>query len=220
MMILALDSTGTDCSAALWQDDRILAQQSVLGDRQQAEILVPMIERILVDVGIKRVDRIAVTIGPGSFTGIRIGLATARGLAIGWGCPCIGIDNFRLFGEKTSRDNPEQPIAVVIDSRRAELFAQAWYQGQPIDDPVMASADLLPALLGQRFPASGHWHLVGNGAGQGQPYWPAGQCTFGADTPDLAELAKLASQSSPDAATARPFYLRPPDVTMAKSVLA
>ena len=91
LRILALDAATTACSAALWVDGKIVARRFQAMNRGQAEALLPMVAEVLAEAQMTKPDLIAVTVGPGAFTGIRIGLAAARGLGLAWNIPVAGI---------------------------------------------------------------------------------------------------------------------------------
>ncbi len=99
MLILSLDSAGNGCGACVWHDGNILASAEEPMERGQDQRLMPLILDIMkkANVTFDQLDRIAVTRGPGSFTGLRIGLAAARGIGIASGKPVIGIDRFSIF---------------------------------------------------------------------------------------------------------------------------
>ena len=130
-MLLALDTTGPFCSAALHDGEQIVASRSDEIGRGHAEYLMPMLEELLAEHQTEWSDikRIACTTGPGSFTGLRVGLATARGLALALNCPCVGVTVFEAFrfGETTS-------LAVVIDAKRDQVWIQVF--GVPDADSV------------------------------------------------------------------------------------
>lgn len=95
--ILAIDAAGHNCSVALYRAKAIAAQETQAMSHGQAAELLPMIERVMAqgDLDLRQVERVAVAVGPGGFTGLRIGLATARGLGLAIGCPVIGISSFQ-----------------------------------------------------------------------------------------------------------------------------
>src|SRR5215467_10709212 len=96
MKVLAFDCSGASCSAAVLIDDRPAAQRFAPMERGHAETLLPMIETVLREAGLTpaMLDLLAVTVGPGSFTGLRIGLAAGRGLALARALPAIGVPSF------------------------------------------------------------------------------------------------------------------------------
>lgn len=121
MLILSLDSAAAGCTVALLQDGAVLQCRQENMARGQDSRLLPMIEEMLAatEMSFAALDRIAVLRGPGSFTGIRIGLAAARGLGLALGKPVIGIDRFELYRQALGSG---LPLLTVIDSRRSEAF--------------------------------------------------------------------------------------------------
>src|SRR6185437_8239338 len=121
MKVLAFDCSGASCSAAVVIDDRPVAQRFVSMERGHAETLLPMIETVLREAALTpaALDLLAVTVGPGSFTGLRIGLAAARGLALARKLPAIGLPSF----DAVKIDDPVgQPLFIALERKRAELF--------------------------------------------------------------------------------------------------
>ncbi|HKH27465.1 MAG TPA: tRNA (adenosine(37)-N6)-threonylcarbamoyltransferase complex dimerization subunit type 1 TsaB [Sphingomicrobium sp.] len=118
-MILAIDTSTAACSAALFDSDgTCLAHRDELIGRGHSERLVPMLEELL---GGRRADEILVGIGPGSFTGIRVGIAAAQGLTIAWNCELKGMSSLALLaaGAETNGD-----VAAAVDGGHGELFVQ------------------------------------------------------------------------------------------------
>ncbi len=120
-LILAFDTSAAHCAAALLRGDQVLGSLCELMDKGQAERLVPMLEGLLADCGVVWGDlsAIAVGTGPGNFTGVRIGVATARGLALGLGVPALGVTRFEALAEGLPR-----PVTVMLDARRDEVYVQ------------------------------------------------------------------------------------------------
>lgn len=133
MTILAIDTAGAYCSAALGYDDggerhRLSAFEPM--GRGQAERILPMVEELLQRAGLDygALDEIRCSVGPGSFTGVRIGIALAKGLALASGRPLYGVGRLLVIGQKyAAMDGAVAgPIAVVIDAGRGEIYVQAF----------------------------------------------------------------------------------------------
>jgi tRNA threonylcarbamoyladenosine biosynthesis protein TsaB len=136
-VILAIDTSTAACSAALFDSDgRCLAHRDEVIGRGHSERLVPMLSEML---GGRRVDRILVGVGPGSFTGIRVGIAAAQGLAIAWDCELFGMSSLALLAAGAHEDGE---VAAAIDGGHGELFVQ---QFDPSLKPTTALFNLPPA---------------------------------------------------------------------------
>ncbi len=132
-MILALDTSTAACTAALLGEDGcVLARADEVIGRGHAERLVPMLQELLAG---RRPNRILVGCGPGSFTGLRVGIAAAHGLAIGWDVPLAGFSSLALLAAGASRDSP---VAAAMNGGHGELFVQEFAAG-----PLRATGPLL-----------------------------------------------------------------------------
>src|SRR3990167_4661725 len=123
MKILALDTAQWVTSIALWEDGKELAFEEVVQERDQAALLPILVHNVLRDHSI---DLILVNRGPGSFTGIRLGLAFARGLSLGLGIPVKGIDGFTALYQ--SLKTPD-PVLILLDAHRQDVFGQLFQNG-------------------------------------------------------------------------------------------
>jgi tRNA threonylcarbamoyladenosine biosynthesis protein TsaB len=206
--VLAFDCSGASCSAAVLVDGVLKADRFAAMERGQAEVLVPMIQSAMADSGLDfaDLDLIATTVGPGSFTGIRLGLAAAEGLALATGKPILALTSFEahLAGLAPERRR-DRPVAIVIDSRRGPVFLQIFGpDGAPLGEPAQIEPADLPTLL-----PAGPVAIGGDGlALLGDPTPP--------DRIRAADLARLAAgfgTQEPHPVPAHPLYLRPPDVT-------
>jgi tRNA threonylcarbamoyladenosine biosynthesis protein TsaB len=195
-IILALDAATSSCSVALWSDGTIVAHRFLAMMRGQSEALLPMVGDVLAEAGIEKPDLIAVTVGPGAFTGIRIGLAAARGLSLAWNVPIAGIATTHALAATLDPVKRQgHRIVVVLDSKREDRWVQVFDQDlNPITPPHSLMPDLIPALR------------VGP--------------TIVLDDPDLHTDAVIVARLAADAWDTKtalppqPLYLRPADVTM------
>ncbi len=134
-LILSFDTSAAHCAAALVSGDQILGAMSELLLKGQAERLIPMLEEVLEGAGKdwSDLDLIAVGVGPGNFTGVRISVSTARGLALSLGIPAVGVSVFEAlaFGTKGY-------VTISRDARRGMVFSQEFEDGVPVGEPVMA----------------------------------------------------------------------------------
>lgn len=156
MKILAIETSGAACSAALLSG-RGMHERSLPMARGHAERLVPLIGEVLAEAGVAYadLDLIAVTVGPGTFTGMRVGLAAARGIALATGRPCLGVTSFECvleaaLGEAEAAWTSGRGVLVVLDSRRSEVFAQrfAGPRGEPAKPVVATPEELATACNG------------------------------------------------------------------------
>ena len=214
--VLALDSAGRACGVCLWRAGRVLARADRAMEHGHAEALAPMTGAVLDEaaVTVRDLGAIAVTVGPGGFTGLRVGLAMARGLALAAGCPVLGATTTAVLARMARRDQTAsdgRPITVVLDARRAEVYAQSYdTTGRALDLPASWPPDALLAALGP-----GPRLLIGDGVGLLPRPLPSEVDTSpGADRPpDPAELAALVAEDQDAALPAAPVYVRPPDAT-------
>jgi tRNA threonylcarbamoyladenosine biosynthesis protein TsaB len=147
MLILSLDSAGSSCSACLWQDGMILGEAEEKMERGQDQRLMPLILNIMKQghITFKMLDRVAVTRGPGSFTGLRIGLACARGIGLSADKPVIGIDRFPIYYHGLKVKNKD--VLVIIGSKRKELFCKFYPINQPANDPCLMTFTDIEAFI-------------------------------------------------------------------------
>jgi tRNA threonylcarbamoyladenosine biosynthesis protein TsaB len=223
MLILAIDTALDACAAGVLDTEagRLIAQESQAMKRGHAEALMPVIARVIEQSGIAfaALDRIAVTTGPGSFTGLRVGLSAARGIALAANKPVVGLTTLTAYAAPLVSENGEHPVISAIDARHDHVYLQAVSSnGSSLIRPRVASIE--EALGAARFGAP---HLVGNAARILADRWPAhAPPPFKVDAqpaPDIAWVAWLGAAVSPNTAPARPFYLRAPDAKPARDPL-
>lgn len=214
MRILAIDTALTACTACVrdMASDELLAGESLEMARGHAEALMPLIGRVMgaaaLDFG--ELDRIAVTVGPGSFTGLRVGISAARGIALATGKPAIGVSTLAAFAAPCIADYLADQILVAIDARNGNAYVQGFGGGgrTVIPGAHMRLADAAGLL-------DGEVHLAGSSAAELAALWP----TQGPRplhlrkelTPDIEWVARLGAAASPEHAPAKPLYLRQPD---------
>jgi tRNA threonylcarbamoyladenosine biosynthesis protein TsaB len=223
MLILAIDTALDACAACILDTEAgvMIARESQPMKRGHAEALMPLIGRVIKQSGtdFAGLDRIAVTTGPGSFTGLRVGLSAARGIALAANKPVVGVTTLTAFAAAIVSQNAEQPVVSAIDARHGQIYFQVvsgsgsslvWPRVGPIEEALGASEFGAP-------------HLVGNAAEMLGQLWPAdAPPPFRIDAqpaPDIAWVAWLGAAVNPDTAPASPFYLRAPDAKPSKDLL-
>ena len=223
MLILAIDTALDACAAGVLDTDagKLIAQESQPMKRGHAEALMPLIARVMKESGIAffSLDRIAVTTGPGSFTGLRVGLSAARGIGLAASKPVVGLTTLTAYAAPVVSLNGEQPVISAIDARHDHVYLQVVSaNGGALLTPRVAPVS--EALEAARFGAP---HLVGNAANILAERWPAqAPPPFRVDAqaaPDIAWVAWLGAAVTPDTAPARPFYLRAPDAKIPRDPL-
>jgi tRNA threonylcarbamoyladenosine biosynthesis protein TsaB len=213
MLILVIDTCLAVCQAAMVRDGVILAGASEAMARGHQERLAPMVREVAraAGGGFSAVDRIAVTIGPGSFTGLRVGLAFAKGLAMALERPCVGVGTLAALA--ASLDAPGAR-AAAIDAGRGAIYLQI-FDG----DHELSAPDSLPVeTAAARLIETGAGHiLVGPQAAHFAEVLPtAGFVDLAAPSPlAIARLAASAALVPP-----RPLYLRAPDAKVSVKAIA
>ncbi|MCB4767588.1 tRNA (adenosine(37)-N6)-threonylcarbamoyltransferase complex dimerization subunit type 1 TsaB [Ancylobacter sp. Lp-2] len=215
MLILALDTALEACSVALHDvaRDETLARASQEMSRGHAEALVPMVDQVMVAAGrvFADIGMFAVTVGPGSFTGLRVGLSAARGFGLAQGRPVIGITTLATLAAPLLALDDGVPVVAAIDARHDNLYVQMIGPG----GRVMVSPRQLPLKEAVRAVAGGAVRLVGSGAPLIAAAWPdaapAPVEVATTTTPDPVWLARLAAVADPAKSEPRPLYLRDAD---------
>jgi tRNA threonylcarbamoyladenosine biosynthesis protein TsaB len=223
MLILAIDTALDACSAAVLDTaaSKIIAQESQPMQRGHAEALMPLIARVMKSSGtaFTALDRIAVTTGPGSFTGLRVGLSAARGIALAADKPAVGLTTLTAYAAPVVAENGEHPIISAVDARHGQVYFQAVSgDGSPLIRPKLAPIE--EALEAAKYGAP---HLVGNAAKILADRWPAeAPPPFRVDmrpAPDIVWVAWVGAAVNPETAPAKPYYLRAPDAKPPKNPL-
>jgi tRNA threonylcarbamoyladenosine biosynthesis protein TsaB len=228
MRILALDSACAAVSAALWCDGVLAARRFDAMVRGQAEILVPMTLAVLKEAGADfgQLDLVAVTVGPGSFTGLRTGLSTARGIALARDIPMLGVTTletvaYTAAAEAATRDAPDMVLVIALETRRADIYLQCFAPGLA---PLTPPRAVLPENVAGALPA-GTLFVAGDARERlRDPLAAAGknvQFGTGAGLPDAASVAAIAADrwtpgegGTVGRAPPAPVYLHPPQAVV------
>jgi tRNA threonylcarbamoyladenosine biosynthesis protein TsaB len=216
MRVLAIDTALEACSAAVFDSDRggITASETLPMARGHAEAIMPLIARVidLAAVDFDALDRIAVTTGPGSFTGLRVGISAARGIALATGKPAIGLSTLAGFAAPLIADDDSTHVVVAIDARDDHVYLQVFgIGGRTLVAPrVAALRDAARAAM------TGPARIVGSAAQQVAAAWPKGAepplLVDHRGAPDIGWIARLGAAADDDGYGApKPLYLRAPD---------
>jgi tRNA threonylcarbamoyladenosine biosynthesis protein TsaB len=210
MIVLGLDTALPACSVAVVRDGQALASLSEPMSRGHQERLAVMVREAMQAAGLAftALDRIAVTVGPGSFTGLRVGLAFAKGLALALDRPCVGIGSLQALAASV-----EEPgvVFAAIDAKRGQLYVQAFERGAALSAPAAVdladAAARLTEVSGWELPA-----LVGSGAVLLAGAQPAGGRIVDRQAPDPVAVARLGAGAP--LVPPQPLYLRAPDARL------
>lgn len=202
MRVLAVNTATADRFVALGEDGALAAFAPMPDERSQVSDLVPLIAGMVDDFS--RLDGFAVVTGPGSFTGVRIGMAALTGMALAAGRPLVGMTAFDMYARAAG--NAEAGLLVAVDSRRDELYYQIYNAGGGAEGHPFMS---LPATLprGSGVIVAGDGALASAAAGDVRPVTP--EAAAGALLAFAGECLACGNVAAP-----HPFYVRPPDITM------
>ncbi len=222
MVVLGLDTAATACSVAIWQQGSVLARESLPMARGHTEALIPMVQRVLAAaaMGFSKINLVGVTIGPGAFTGLRVGLAAARGIALAANVPCMGVTTLETIATAVQRQKRDDRVVLIaLDTRRGDFYTQAFSAGgAALCSPQCSDAATLPGLLGTgpawvggdaRFAAVAALRVAGIAA----------EPVAGSDCADAAVVAAITADCFQTGGVVRqlplPLYVRPPQAVIA-----
>lgn len=204
-MILAIDTCLFACSTAVVQDGAVLAGRVEPMSRGHQERLAPLVAEVMAEaggVGFDQLDRIAVTVGPGSFTGLRVGLAFAKGLSAALAIPAVGVGSLEALAQPH-----KGRVFAVLDAKRGQVYLQAFADGAAVSAPDALPIETAAARVAELAPDI----LVGTGAALLAQMRPSAQA-IAVDHADPAAIAALGASRSP--VPPRPLYLRAPDAKL------
>ena len=215
MRVLAIDTALAACSAAVLDTEYggIVASESLPMQRGHAEALLPLLQRVMQQAGFgfADIDRIAVTTGPGSFTGLRVGIAAARGLALAAKKPAVGLSTLSAYAAPHIASDERFPVVAAIDARHNHVYLQVFAAGGslivaprlvPLREAVKAAAETSSFIAGSAA------QLVAAGLTADDPVPVAVDAST---APDIAWVARMGAVVPEEQAPLKPQYLRAPD---------
>ena len=222
--ILAIDTALGATSACLLEMGAAqpLAAESLPMERGHAEALIPLLDRLVarIEGGFDAVGRVAVTVGPGSFTGIRVGVAAARAVGLACRVPVVGVSTLQALAAPAIANKLPPPVIAAIDARHGAVYAQVFGAG----GVTLMEASHLPVAAVIEAAGPGPLRLVGSGAPMlAIEAWSRGlnaDVDSQAAVPDIALVARLGALADPDPAGPKPLYLKAPDAKPAATLVA
>lgn len=214
MRIFAIDTALEACSAAVLDTEleAVIARESLAMARGHAEALMPLIARVMAASGLDfaQIDRIAVTTGPGSFTGLRVGIAAARGLGLAAGKPVVGLSTLSAYAAPFIAADDTLPVVVAIDARHGHVYLQVLAAG----GRTIVTPRVVPIEEAVRLARGGQPRLTGNAANILADAWPSlgpPSLVEQRAAPDIDWVARLGAAATETTSPPKPFYLRAPD---------
>jgi len=215
MRVLAIDTALAACSAAVLDTEHggIVAAESLPMTRGHAEALMPLVARVMHQAGIafSDLDRVAVTTGPGSFTGLRVGIAAARGIALAADKPAVGLSTLTAYAAPHMAEDDSVPVVAAIDARHGHVYLQVFGPGgrtlsaprlAPLREAVQAASAAPACIVGSAAQS------VAAGLSQADAE-PA--AVDARPAPDIAWVARIGAGLPEGQSPPKPQYLRAPD---------
>lgn len=214
MRVLAIDTALAACSAAVLDTEfgGVVASESLPMIRGHAEALMPMLQRVMDKAGLtfSDIDRVAVTTGPGSFTGLRVGIAAARGIALAADKPAVGLSTLSVYAAPHIAADDRFQVVAAIDARHAHVYLQVFSPGgrtlttprlAPLRDAVQAAAAAASCIVGSAAQA----------VAAALSETDASAAVDARAAPDIAWVARVGAVVPEDQSPLKPQYLRAPD---------
>jgi tRNA threonylcarbamoyladenosine biosynthesis protein TsaB len=215
MRVLAIDTALAACSAAVLDTEHggILASDSLSMTRGHAEALMPLIYHVMqhAQMAFADLDRVAVTTGPGSFTGLRVGISAARGIALATDKPAVGVSTLTVYAAPLLADDDSTPVIAAIDARHDHVYLQVFGVGgrvliaprlAPMSDAVRAASDAQSRIVGSA--AQSIADRLPRGA-------PLPLLVDVREAPDIIWVARMGAVLPEGQSPPKPQYLRAPD---------
>ena len=216
MRVLAIDTALAACSAAVLDTEQgggIVASESLPMVRGHAEALLPLLQRVMQQAGVSfpDIDRVAVTTGPGSFTGLRVGIAAARGIALAAEKQAVGLSTLSAYAAPHVANDDRFPVVAAIDARHGHVYLQVFSPGArsftaprlaPLQEAIKAAAETPSCITGSAA------QLVAAGVSA------LGAVAVAVDpspAPDIVWVARMSAVVPPEQSPLKPQYLRAPD---------
>ncbi|MBL8552937.1 MAG: tRNA (adenosine(37)-N6)-threonylcarbamoyltransferase complex dimerization subunit type 1 TsaB [Phenylobacterium sp.] len=204
-MVFALDTCLNACSVAVLDGERVLAHACEAMTRGHQERLAPIAQAVMAQAGLafERLDRIGATVGPGSFTGLRVGVAFAKGLGSALSIPAVGVGTLEALAAEAGG-----LVAAAIDARREQVYLQVFADGHALMAPGVLPVEAAHARVAE-FAMDRPLTLVGSGAAL---LARAADTILAPEGCDARRVARLAAAKA--ATPIRPLYLRAPDARL------
>lgn len=218
MRVLAIDTALAVCAVAVLDTERgagMRASETLPMVRGHAEALMPLIARVMDAARLEftELDRIAVTTGPGSFTGLRVGIAAARGIALAAGRPAVGLSTLAAYAAPLIAQDDSVAVVAAIDARHDQVYLQVFGPG----GRTLVSPRIAPLREAVRAAALGPVRIVGSAANQVAAAWPASapppSLVDARPAPEIFWVARLGA-AAVGSAPPKPLYLRAPDAQL------
>ena len=210
--ILMIETSTDNCSVALCEGTGLLAERHTDTPKSQSSLLAPFVEEVLKEAGLKagQCDAVAVSEGPGSYTGLRVGVSTAKGVCFGAGIPLIAVGTLRILAEMGR--GKADCIVPMLDARRMEVYS-AVFDGRTLEQQTETEAVILDAESYAELLARGTVLFIGNGVEKFAPLVSSPNATFQPCCPEAAVMALPALEAwqkkeFKDVAYFEPFYLK------------
>ncbi len=219
MRILAIDTALPAVSACVLDSEaeEPISSETIAMERGHAEAIMPLIERVMskVEGGFASIDRVAVAVGPGSFTGIRIGLAAGQAIGLACKADVVGVSTLAALAAPLILEDFDGVVASAIDARHDKVYVAAFGpDGRALLAPRRAGPHEALRAMGD-----GPVLLIGSGAEllakEARASGVAYRIVSAQGSPEIAYVARLGLAANPETAPARPLYLKEPDVTVA-----